>query len=324
MVWKNEDRSHPCVPMMLKRILFFMVIALVALVIAPFILFPFLAINEPIGAKVAVIEGWIPQEYVPELVATVRANGYDHIYTTGTVRAANYYLKNGDTLDFNFEEPVKGLLQTNIAGLDGAICLEVADEETLLTISVTGGNVEYHAHLTNPVRRLRIISTNSGIVEDNISNIFIKHILVAGTNIHELQSSTWITHADGTIEPGRPTHAETLVHYLVKGGLDPDMLTPLPTPTIAGGRTWSNAVRFSELAKQEGLLKVDVISMGVHARRSRNAYQKACGEGIKIGILSIPDPMAGRSNWWQHAYGWSKVWKEILGVPGMEVVGLAE
>jgi len=309
---------------MLKRLLLFMIIAAVALTLAPFILFPFLAINEPSGAKVAVIEGWIPQEYVPELVATVRENGYTHIYTTGTVRAANYYLKNGDTLDFNFEEPISGLLQTNIAGLDGAICLEIADEDTLLTISVTGGNVEYHAHMADPIHRLRIVSTNSGIVEGNISNIFIKHMLVAGRNIHELRSSTLIKHADGTTEPGRPSHAETLVHYLAKGGIAPDMLTALPTPTMSGGRTWSNAVRFSEAAKKDGVLQADVISMGVHARRSRNAYQKACGAGVGIGIVSIPDPMAGRSNWWQHAYGWSKVWKEIIGVPGMEALDLAE
>lgn len=308
----------------MKRILIILLIPVIILIITPFVLFPFLAINEPSGAKVAVVEGWIPQQYVPDLVATVQANGYDHLFTTGTVRDANYYLKNGDTLVFNFEEPISGLLQTNIAGLDGSICLEIADDDTLLTISVTGGNVEYHAHLAAPTHRLRIVSTNSGIVEGNISNIFIKHILIAGTNIHELQALSVIRHADGTTEPGRPNHAETLVHYLAKGGLAPDMLTPLPTPTIAGGRTWSNAVRFSECAKKDGLKEVDVISMGVHARRSRNAYQKACGDSVTVGIVSIPDPLASQSNWWKHAYGWSKVWKEIFGVPGMEVVDLAD
>jgi len=309
---------------MLKRVLLFALITVILVVITPFVLFPFLAINEPSGANVAVIEGWIPQEYVPELVATVQANGYDHIYTTGTVRAANYYLKNGDTLDFNFEEPISGLLQTNIAGLDGAICVEIADNDTLLTVPISADNVEYHAHMADPVHRLRIVSTNSGIVEGSISNMFIKHVLVAGKNIHELHALSMIKHADGTTEPGRPSHAETLVHYLAKGGLAPNVLTPLPTPTISGGRTWSNAVRFAEAARKDGVLQADVISMGVHARRSRNAYQKACGDSVIVGIVSIPDPLASRSNWWKHAYGWSKVWKEIFGVPGMEVVDLAD
>lgn len=309
---------------MQKRLLLITLLVVIALIVVPFVLFPFLAINEPSGAKVAVIEGWIPQEYVPQLVETIKANGYTHIYTTGTVRAANYYLKNGDTLDFHFEQPVQGLLQMNIAGLDGAICLIIANADTLLTISVTGGNVEYHAHMAKPVELLRIVSTNSGIVDAGISNIFIKHVLVGGTNVHELQNATTIAHADGTKDAGRPSHAETLTYYLEKAGIDHGALSPLATPTIEGGRTWSNAVRFAAEAKVDGIQQADVISMGVHARRSRNAYQKACGSGIMIGIVDIPDPLASRSNWWQHPYGWSKVWKEIIGVPGMEAVGMVE
>ena len=43
----------------MKRILIILLIPVIILIITPFILFPFLAINEPSGAKVAVVEGWM-------------------------------------------------------------------------------------------------------------------------------------------------------------------------------------------------------------------------------------------------------------------------
>jgi hypothetical protein len=44
---------------------------------------PFLAPTEPVGARVLVVEGWIPDEEIDQVVARVRAGSYERVVTTG-------------------------------------------------------------------------------------------------------------------------------------------------------------------------------------------------------------------------------------------------
>ncbi|MEZ4738536.1 MAG: hypothetical protein R2818_04055 [Flavobacteriales bacterium] len=64
-------------------------------VLVPFALFPLLAITATSGSDTVVIEGWIPQERIQQIMAEIRRYGYKRIYTTGTIREATYYLGTG-------------------------------------------------------------------------------------------------------------------------------------------------------------------------------------------------------------------------------------
>jgi hypothetical protein len=44
---------------------------------------PFLAPTEPVGARVLVVEGWIPDEEIDQVVDRIRAGNYERIVTTG-------------------------------------------------------------------------------------------------------------------------------------------------------------------------------------------------------------------------------------------------
>lgn len=46
-------------------------------------LFPFLALTQPVGARILVIEGWMRAEELDQAVATFRAGGYQRVLTTG-------------------------------------------------------------------------------------------------------------------------------------------------------------------------------------------------------------------------------------------------
>jgi DUF218 domain len=46
-------------------------------------LYPFLAVNEPVGARVLVVEGWMGPEELDQALAAFRAGGYERIVTTG-------------------------------------------------------------------------------------------------------------------------------------------------------------------------------------------------------------------------------------------------
>lgn len=44
---------------------------------------PFLAINSPLGADTLVVEGWIPEYAIRQVVSRIREGKYQHVYTTG-------------------------------------------------------------------------------------------------------------------------------------------------------------------------------------------------------------------------------------------------
>jgi hypothetical protein len=286
----------------------------------PFLLFPFLAVTEPSGSRTVVVEGWIPQERMPEVLAEVQRRGYEHILTTGTMREASYYLLNGDTLVCTFDPPVSGEFRANLSGLSGAYALFIADRDTLIRVNVTADNVEYIVKDTLLRRKIRMISGNSGQVPDDVANIYLKHLTVDGENIHVLQRNMRIAHAEGPDSPGRPNFAEALAFHLRNAGADPSRITALPSTRITGGRTWSNAMSFARYAEDAQLTSVDVLSMGVHARRSQHMYQLACGDALSVGVISMPDPLALPGNWWQHRIGWATVLKEIIGLPELLLV----
>ena len=46
-------------------------------------IYPFLAVTEPVGASVLVVEGWLGQRELDDAIAVFRAGGYERIVTTG-------------------------------------------------------------------------------------------------------------------------------------------------------------------------------------------------------------------------------------------------
>lgn len=46
-------------------------------------LYPFLAVTEPVGARIAVVEGWLDPAELDQAAAAIRRGGYDRVVTTG-------------------------------------------------------------------------------------------------------------------------------------------------------------------------------------------------------------------------------------------------
>ena len=62
------------------------------LLTAVFGTYPFLATTAPSGASAVAVEGWIPDEVMPEVKAEIDRRGYSTVYTTGTIRPFSYYV----------------------------------------------------------------------------------------------------------------------------------------------------------------------------------------------------------------------------------------
>ena len=60
-----------------------MLVGVATIVLAARSLHPFLAVNQPVGARVLVVEGWMETEGLDQAIAAFRAGGYERVLTTG-------------------------------------------------------------------------------------------------------------------------------------------------------------------------------------------------------------------------------------------------
>lgn len=279
-----------------------------------------LAVTAPSGARTAVVEGWMPRDRMPALVQLLKEEGYDRIYVTGTTRLFAYYLEQDQALRVDFPGPTGGELLVNASGIDGSRLLLLTANDTLMDLTLSGTPTAYRGTLPKGARSLLLRSLHPRTLEPGTKNLFVKELLLNGTNAHALASTCALIRADSTVLPAAPTFAEWGAWLLNEGGIPAERTVAVPATVNGPGRTLANARAFAARAQADGLTAVDLISLGVHARRSQRVYQDACGKGVRVGVRALEDPDTPREGWWRSSLGTVRVLKELVGIPATEVL----
>ncbi len=295
-----------------RWLLILLSLPLIVLAIA-ILLHPWLSITHTSGADVAVVEGWIPADVMPQVKEEIDRRGYTRIYTTGTIRPFAYWLKKGEKIAVELPDPISGGIEVKAAGLPDAWIRVIAGSDTMRMEGFADELRSFWMDLTDPVRNVTIEVEHNGSAGD-ADVIFLQQLQIRGIPAHELAANVAIERMDGTIHEGWPTHAHYAKKLLTDLGTDGRKVTVVPVMDTKAGRTKSNAKAFANMIDTEAIGSVDVISIGVHARRSRNEFQKACGERIEVGVIAIEDPEAPAGSWWGTKKGWMKLLKEIAGL----------
>ncbi|MEZ4755815.1 MAG: hypothetical protein R2817_03185 [Flavobacteriales bacterium] len=279
-----------------------------------------LAITSPSGARTAVVEGWMPRDRMPALVQLLEEEGYDRIYVTGTTRLFAYYLEQDQALRVDFPGPTGGELLVNASGIDGSRLLLLTANDTLMDLTLSGTPTAYRGTLPKGASSLLLRSLHPRALEPGTKNLFVKELLLNGTNAHALASTCALIRADSTVLPAAPTFAEWGAWLLNEGGIPAERTVAVPATVNGIGRTLANARAFAAQAQADGLTAVDLISLGVHARRSQRVYQEACGDRVRVGVRALADPDTPREGWWRSSLGIVRVLKELVGIPATEVL----
>ncbi|HYE36640.1 ElyC/SanA/YdcF family protein [Methylocaldum sp.] len=123
----------------------------------------------------------------------------------------------------------------------------------------------------------------------------------------------------GPIERGAPLHeyrtsAEAGAATLIRLGLNADVVRAVPAPLIRKDRTYIAAVALKNWLLQHEIAEssLTVISLGVHARRSRVLFQEAMGRSTRIGVIAIEDRSYDSNRWWESSQGFRTVTDEII------------
>jgi hypothetical protein len=104
---------------------------------------------------------------------------------------------------------------------------------------------------------------------------------------------------------GASTYAELARQYLIEQGLESEQIVAVPAPDSAQDRTYLSAVMVREWALAQALppRAIDVLSSGVHGRRTRRMYELALRDVAQIGIRSAEPFDYEIESWWQTSAG---------------------
>lgn len=123
----------------------------------------------------------------------------------------------------------------------------------------------------------------------------------------------------GPIERGRllqkyGTSAEAGAAMLVELGLDADVVQPVPAPRSRTDRTYISAIALRNWFARNGIEErsLTVVSLGVHARRSRLLFQTAIGRSIPVGVIAVEDESHDPMRWWRSSEGFRTVTDEAI------------
>jgi hypothetical protein len=123
----------------------------------------------------------------------------------------------------------------------------------------------------------------------------------------------------GPMDTGAPlseygTYAELGAATIEKLGLGTNVVHSVPAAKVREDRTFASALALKRWLRERGITsaKLNVISKGPHARRTRLLYEKAFGKGTEIGIIAVADEDYDAKRWWASSKGFRDVIGETV------------
>ena len=123
----------------------------------------------------------------------------------------------------------------------------------------------------------------------------------------------------GPIEAGHvlvkyKNYAKLAATILEQLGLDKSMIVVIPAPAVMKDRTYASAVAMKNwlTASQLSFKTINLVTLGLHARRSRLLFEQALGPGITVGIIALEDPRYDHRHWWKSSIGVRVTFSEII------------
>ncbi len=274
---------------------------------------PWLALTAPVGAPALVVEGWIPVDRMSDVLRLVQARGIHQVFVTGGERPLSEYLHTGDTLVID-GAPMAGPWQMQLAGLPGVRWQLLGDTLPLQAGTADGTLRAVDISVGQGVRHLRLVVAATVAASDTAALLFVQTLSRAGQALSATGHAVRVQGADGTRTMCALTWAEERAQRLVALGLPEAHVLAVPGRPNARGRTVSAAQAMATQARWLGLGAYEVVSLGVHARRTRNAHRRANGDAVLVGVIALPDPQVPPRTWWLRPDAWPLVAKELAGL----------
>jgi uncharacterized SAM-binding protein YcdF (DUF218 family) len=101
---------------------------------------------------------------------------------------------------------------------------------------------------------------------------------------------------------------------LIKLGLSTNEVQAVPAPEVQRDRTYATAIALKHWLREHHLAptRINLITGGAHARRSRLMFEKALGKGVAVGVIALPPKDYEERRWWHSSQGVRTIIGEAL------------
>lgn len=115
--------------------------------------------------------------------------------------------------------------------------------------------------------------------------------------------------------PQSLTDADLAAGVLRRRGVVDNRIVVLRVPFHTTNRTYRNAAAFQQWLMKSTLpiRSIDVLTVGIHARKSRILFQYALGNSVRIGIIAAREPSYDPRFWPLSATGIRLVARNVAG-----------
>jgi uncharacterized SAM-binding protein YcdF (DUF218 family) len=110
------------------------------------------------------------------------------------------------------------------------------------------------------------------------------------------------------------TSASVGADRLIDAGVPTNFVQMVPCRVHARDRTYASAVALREWLRVNNcsIDSVNILTEGFHARRTRLLFQRALGENIKVGVISVESPDYELKYWWRYSEGVDEAFGEAI------------
>jgi hypothetical protein len=277
----------------------------------------FLSKTERVNANLLIVEGWLPSYSVDLVNKEFRDSDYDMIITSGVKSSNLDYCTVGSlgTLIFypHFDPGSKYKKENHHieiiahSGMGGRykahfnFCINDS-----LAADFTAGKQKRKYGLNwygslGDIDSLSIEFDNDLVDEHGDRDLFIKEIVI-DNEIHipyQFNSVYEILTVDGKkrILNNVNSNSDIVRNELITSGIDPSLIVSVSADKVIINRTLSSALATRNLLGKMDLRirGINVMSLGVHSRRTYMTYEKVLGKSYTIGIVSIPQNNKNKS-----------------------------
>ena len=115
-----------------------------------------------------------------------------------------------------------------------------------------------------------------------------------------------------SVSTDRLNYAQVTANQFIELGIAEEKVHPVPSGSPRRDRTYTSAATLRDWLEENGIAvsTLNVMTEGLHARRSRLMFQKAFGKDVSIGVISIPDLNYEPNRWWRYSEGFKGVISE--------------
>jgi hypothetical protein len=108
------------------------------------------------------------------------------------------------------------------------------------------------------------------------------------------------------------TYAHLAAGRLKQQKFPKELIEIAPAEEADRDRTFTSAVALRRKLEEKAIAvkALNVVTVGAHARRTRLLYEKAFGNDVKIGVISVRNREYNAEHWWKYSEGIREVFSE--------------